>query len=84
MSRRFHSTIVDAIKNICIRIAGNKGVYKVALSGGVFMNEFLLVNTIIALQECGLKPFYQQTVPSNDGGISMGQIMIADALSKTN
>ncbi|MCP4108152.1 MAG: carbamoyltransferase HypF [Desulfobacteraceae bacterium] len=84
MSRRFHSTIVDAIKQICLNISEKKGVCKVCLSGGVFMNEFLLVNTIIALQECGLKPYYQQSVPSNDGGISMGQIMIADSFIKEN
>nr|WP_314425440.1 carbamoyltransferase HypF [uncultured Erwinia sp.] len=77
LSRRFHSTIVDIVDEICFLIARQYGVNEVVLSGGVFCNEFLLINTLNSLERRGLKPYFHKLVPTNDGGISLGQVVVA-------
>jgi hydrogenase maturation protein HypF len=78
LSRRFHSTIVDIIVSTSLYMAKKYKTKQVVLSGGVFMNEFLLVNSFIQLKKNGLRPYCQQLVPSNDGGIALGQVLIAN------
>lgn len=77
MSRRFHSTIVDMIISVCIRLSKVCATRQVVLSGGVFLNEFILLNTVEGLHAAGLKPYFHHSVPTNDGGISLGQIVVA-------
>jgi hydrogenase maturation protein HypF len=48
------------------------------------MNEFLLLNSLIRLKRNGFEPYYQEQVPSNDGGIALGQIVIAHAQHETD
>jgi len=79
LSRRFHSTIVDVIVQMCLRLRDKYSLNNLVLSGGVFMNEYLLVNTILALREFNFNVYYHSLLPTNDGGISLGQIMVADA-----
>jgi hydrogenase maturation protein HypF len=50
----------------------------VVLSGGVFMNEYLMCNTYTLLKEAGFNVYVQQQVPPNDGGIALGQLMVAN------
>ncbi|WP_374756874.1 Kae1-like domain-containing protein [Raoultella terrigena] len=52
------------------------------LSGGVFCNEFILVNCLNKLESCGFQPYSHQLVPTNDGGISLGQVVIATAYTR--
>jgi len=78
-SRRFHSTVVAMIADVAARLAGRFGTRTVALSGGVFMNEFVLANAVVRLREAGLEPCWHRKVPSNDGGLSLGQVMVAHA-----
>lgn len=84
LSRRFHSTIVDIVAQMCIRLREKYSLNDVVLSGGVFMNEYLLVNTISTLRGKKFNVHYHKLVPSNDGGISLGQIVIADAKINTS
>lgn len=79
LSRRFHTTIVDIISTVCKHLSVLSGIHQIVLSGGVFCNEFILLNAIDKLQTEGLKPYFHQHVPTNDGGISLGQIVVADA-----
>ncbi|MGK4006137.1 carbamoyltransferase HypF [Sorangium sp. So ce1036] len=79
LSRRFHSTVVDAIAQVCRRLAERYDVRRVVMSGGVFMNEFVLINAIRRLGREGLTPYCHRLVPSNDGGLSLGQILVAAA-----
>lgn len=79
ISRKFHSTIADAIGKIVKKISVKTGVSSVVLSGGVFMNEYLLTNAISKLENEGFKVYFHKQVPTNDGGISLGQIMIANS-----
>ncbi|KOX20122.1 hydrogenase maturation protein HypF [Saccharothrix sp. NRRL B-16348] len=78
MSRRFHSAVVDVVVERCraLRVAGTG---QVVLSGGVFLNEFLLVNCLVELRAAGFDAYCHRQVPTNDGGISLGQIVVADA-----
>ncbi|MFJ6617908.1 carbamoyltransferase HypF [Kitasatospora sp. NPDC091335] len=78
ISRRFHSAVVDMVVERC-RALGEVGTRQLVLSGGVFLNEFLLVNCLVELREAGFDAYCQQQVPTNDGGISLGQIVVADA-----
>jgi hydrogenase maturation protein HypF len=78
LSRRFHSAVVDMVVERC-RALGDVGTRQVVLSGGVFLNEFLLVNCLLELRRSGFDAYCQQQVPTNDGGISLGQIVVANA-----
>jgi hydrogenase maturation protein HypF len=52
------------------------------LSGGVFQNIFLLVNLQKALLASGFEVYTHSTVPPNDGGIALGQVVVANAILK--
>ncbi|WP_175907741.1 MULTISPECIES: carbamoyltransferase HypF [Burkholderia] len=81
LSRRFHSTVVDIIGEMCLRLVERFGVDQIVMSGGVFSNEFVLVNALASLESRGFKPYCHQLVPTNDGGISLGQVVVAAARS---
>lgn len=79
LSRKFHSTIVDIIKKVSLILKDKYSTNKVVLSGGVFLNEFLLINAIKTLSDHNMDVYFHSKVPTNDGGISFGQIMVANA-----
>ena len=54
-------------------------VSQIVLSGGVFMNEFIMVNAYQGLKAIGLNPYFHKKLPPNDAGISYGQIAVAIA-----
>lgn len=78
-SRRFHSTIVSMTCDLCQLIRQKNNINDVVLSGGVFMNEYLFYNILTSLKKLSFNVYYHNMVPTNDGGISLGQVMIADA-----
>jgi len=82
ISRRFHSTVVAMVVAQCARLRQAGGVGQVVLSGGVFLNEFLLVNCLVELRRTGFDAYCHRRVPTNDGGISLGQVVVADARLK--
>lgn len=84
LSRRFHSTIVEIITAVCIRLSVHAKTRQVVLSGGGFCNEFLLINALDRLHAAGFEAYCHQLVPTNDGGISLGQIAVASRLSQTS
>jgi hydrogenase maturation protein HypF len=77
ISAKFHNTILQIILETCLIIKGKTGLDKVVLSGGTFQNSYLLSRIEPLLRSRGLKPFTQEQVPSNDGGIALGQLAIA-------
>jgi len=79
LSRRFHSTIVSMICKMCLIQREECQLNDVVLSGGVFMNEYIMTNAMMELKKLDFNVFNHSLVPTNDGGISLGQIMIADA-----
>ena len=79
ISFKFHNTIAEIIVDTCQRIGKETGLSEVALSGGVFQNIFLLNRTFKQLIKKGFKVYVHHQVPPNDGGISLGQVVIANA-----
>jgi len=77
VAAKFHNTLITALTLVCQQIAGLTGVKKVCLSGGVFQNAYLLEGLLKRLAGVGLEVYWPQKVPTNDGGISLGQVMIA-------
>ena len=77
ISARFHNTIVNLITEVSQGIREETGLRKVVLSGGTFQNRYLLEKTEAALSGSGFKVFSHQQVPANDGGIALGQLVIA-------
>jgi hydrogenase maturation protein HypF len=77
ISRRFHNTLVDMFTGTCIRLRESSGIDHVAMSGGSFQNVTLLNGLSHSLISNGFKVFTQKVVPSNDGGLSLGQAVCA-------
>ncbi|MBF0570668.1 MAG: carbamoyltransferase HypF [Candidatus Omnitrophica bacterium] len=73
IASRLHRTLAEIIIDIA-RLA-NKN--KVVLTGGCFQNKFLTQMAVDRLRQEGFSPYWQQQVPANDGGISLGQMYIA-------
>jgi len=77
ISLKFHNTMAEIITEMCKLIAEDTGINQVALSGGVFQNRLLLKLATAALQKEGFSVLTHHLVPCNDGGISLGQAVIA-------
>lgn len=73
ISAAFHNSLAQAV----VRVALELGAGAVALSGGCFQNRYLLERTVNSLRAAGLRPYWPQRIPANDGGISLGQIVAA-------
>jgi hydrogenase maturation protein HypF len=82
IAARFHRTMADLVVAACaqVREAGAPGT--VALSGGTFQNRLLLEWTAELLSEKGFLVYRHRRVPTNDGGLSLGQAVLADRLFK--
>ncbi len=78
ISIRFHNTIARIASQLCQIISDKTGITQVVLSGGVFQNRLLLRKTVGRLETSGLTVFTHHQVPGNDGGISLGQAVIAN------
>jgi hydrogenase maturation protein HypF len=78
ISACFHNTLSAAIVNVCSRIRASDGVDRVCLSGGTFQNLYLLGRTVVELRRQDFGVFLHAQVPANDGGISLGQAVIAN------
>jgi hydrogenase maturation protein HypF len=79
ISLKFHNTVAQMINEMCHLIADETPMVSgVALSGGVFQNRLLLRKTVSLLESSGFQVFTHRQVPCNDGGISLGQAVIAN------
>jgi hydrogenase maturation protein HypF len=78
ISLKFHHTIAGINAEMCQLIAKDSKIKRVALSGGVFQNRLLLKLTIAALKREGFEVLSHRLVPPNDGGVSLGQAVIAN------
>jgi hydrogenase maturation protein HypF len=82
ISATFHNTLVALFVEVCKRVGAGRGLRRVVLSGGCFQNARLLVHLTEALDAEGFEVYSQAAVPSNDGGIALGQAVAADAMYK--
>ena len=79
ISARFHNTLVALFDALCRQLRDRTGIDQVALSGGVFQNDRLLSGLCKALEKSGFHVLTHRLVPANDGGISLGQAVVAAA-----
>jgi hydrogenase maturation protein HypF len=79
IARAFHNTIADIIVSVSGWARERYGLQRVALSGGCFQNVLLLARSIALLEAAGFMVHTHRQLPPNDGCISFGQILIADA-----
>lgn len=82
ISGRFHHTVAIMIAQMCRTLSSLTGTSRVALSGGVFQNRFLLRLARASLEKEGLEVITHREVPCNDGGISLGQAVIASFVAR--
>jgi hydrogenase maturation protein HypF len=77
LSARFHNGIAALSRQLCLAIREETGCNTVALSGGVWQNQLLLDKTVTLLAESGFNTLLHKQVPANDGGLALGQLLIA-------
>jgi hydrogenase maturation protein HypF len=77
IAARFHHGVAHAVVRTCHLVRDRTGVDTVALSGGVFQNMLLLEGCVAGLETAGFRVLTHSRVPANDGGISLGQAVIA-------
>jgi hydrogenase maturation protein HypF len=77
---KFHNTVARAILEVSKQIRKEKSLNKVVLSGGVFQNKYLLEKSLSLLNLNKFKVFTNHLVPANDGGVSLGQLVIASKI----
>lgn len=84
IAAKFHNAVASLIINIARRIRAERELHRVVMSGGVFQNRLLLNRAASLLEADGFEVFTHSRVPPNDGGISLGQAVVADALIKAD
>ncbi|HBF89219.1 MAG TPA: carbamoyltransferase HypF [Bacteroidales bacterium] len=83
ISAKFHNTIIDVILEVVSKISIEYKLNKVALSGGTFQNRYLTENLMNKLSSKKFDVYTQSKIPMNDGGIALGQLVIAAKKIKT-
>jgi hydrogenase maturation protein HypF len=78
ISLKLHRTLAKITVDMCGKITLETGIKQAALSGGVFQNRLLLKLTSAGLNQAGFQVFTHHLVPCNDGGLSLGQAVIAN------
>ncbi len=77
ISARFHRGLARCVCQAAERIRSQRGIGTVALSGGVWQNQYLLTRTIDLLTERNFDVLFHRRVPANDGGLALGQAWLA-------
>jgi hydrogenase maturation protein HypF len=77
IAARFHNGLAQLVSTACLKLGKETGINEVALSGGVWQNITLLGRTLSLLQKQGFQVYLHRKVPANDGGLSLGQAVIA-------
>jgi hydrogenase maturation protein HypF len=82
ISSRFHRTVAEIVVAGCEEIRAAGGASAVALSGGTFQNLLLLGQVVELLTGKGFEVYRHRRVPTNDGGLALGQAVLADRAFK--
>jgi hydrogenase maturation protein HypF len=82
IAARFHNTLAAVIAEVCRRLRATDRLNRVALSGGTFQNFTLLSRSLTLLRRDGFEVFLHSRVPPNDGGLALGQALIAQQVSE--
>lgn len=81
-ARRFHNMLIHLINDLVVHLADKYDFHHVILTGGVFQNKFLTEGVLALLNEQHPRALIAKNVVSNDGGIALGQAVIAAARIK--
>jgi hydrogenase maturation protein HypF len=79
---RFHRTMAAATLEVCRGIRGETGLDTVCLAGGVFQNDLLTSDLVARLETVGFRVLVPRIAPAGDGGIALGQVIVADAKAR--
>ena len=77
IAARFHYTLALMVMETCKALRVSTGINVVCLAGGVFQNRLLLALVGILLEKNGFQWYFPERVPANDGGIALGQAIVA-------
>jgi hydrogenase maturation protein HypF len=77
IATKLHNTIINIIFETVSAIGAREGINKAVLSGGVFQNKYILTGITELLQKNSFKVYSHAAVPTNDGGIALGQLAVA-------
>jgi hydrogenase maturation protein HypF len=77
ISTRFHSTLADIMEAVCVGLRERTGLDRVCMSGGTFQNATLCGRARRRLERRGFTVYTHRRVPANDGGLALGQALIA-------
>ncbi|MET7800328.1 carbamoyltransferase HypF, partial [Streptomyces decoyicus] len=77
IAARFHTAVADLVRRGCVLARERAGLTTVALTGGVFANTLLAEATARLLRQDGFTVLRHRRVPPNDGGLALGQIVVA-------
>jgi hydrogenase maturation protein HypF len=78
IAARFHRTVAEMAIELCRQARQSTGLDEVALSGGVWQNRILLDLVRSGLKQEGFVVYFHRQVPTNDGGLALGQAVIAN------
>lgn len=76
MSQWFHHSLVKTFTHLAKRLRDETGIHKAVLSGGVFQNPLLFQGLLGTLRAEAFDVYTHSLVPTNDGGIALGQVLI--------
>ena len=82
ISAKFHNTLAAALLDMAKHARESTKLNTATLSGGVFCNRYLLNRMIKLLKKEDFKVLFNREVPSNDGGISLGQAVISSLVAR--
>ncbi len=77
IARKFHSTLAELFIHAATAARARTGINTVALSGGVYQNRLFLHIMQQRLQQEGFNAISHRKVPTNDGGLALGQVVVA-------
>jgi hydrogenase maturation protein HypF len=77
IAARFHNGVALMVAHVCNQLRDQHGVSEVVLSGGVWQNMILLTLTERLLRESDFTVYIHRKVPTNDGGLALGQAAVA-------
>ncbi|WP_030318919.1 carbamoyltransferase HypF [Streptomyces flavochromogenes] len=77
VAARFHRAVARLVRTVCAAARGGTGVETVALTGGVFANTVLSSACAEGLREDGFTVLRHRSIPPNDGGLALGQLVVA-------
>jgi hydrogenase maturation protein HypF len=84
MSRRFHNGLALVMTNIAGKIREERNLNRVCLTGGCFQNVLLFEFALNALRKQNFEVYFHSEVPTGDGGLSLGQALVAANLLKVS